>query len=213
MPNPKNIRTDYGKHALDESSALSDPIAQFARWFDDAIAAKVAEPNAMVVCTATAAGVPSARVMLLKGFDEQGFVFFTNYTSRKSRDLESNPRASLVFFWHDLERQVRIEGSVEKVGRAESEVYFHSRPRESQIGAWASHQSRRIQSREDLEQRQKELIARFGDGPIPYPDFWGGYRVIPSAIEFWQGRPGRLHDRLEYLKQPDGSWIISRLEP
>jgi pyridoxamine 5'-phosphate oxidase len=213
MPHPQHIRVDYGKHALDESHVLSDPIAQFARWFDDAVNAKCAEPNAMIVATASASGLPSARVMLLKGFDEQGFVFFTNYTSRKAADIEKNPHASLVFFWHDLERQVRIEGSIEKVSRQESEVYFYSRPRESQIGAWTSHQSREIKTRHDLEKRQKELLARFGDGTIPFPDFWGGYRVTPNRIEFWQGRPSRLHDRLAYHKERDGSWTISRLEP
>jgi pyridoxamine 5'-phosphate oxidase len=213
MPHPKHIRVDYGKHALDESHVLADPIAQFARWFDDAVNAKCAEPNAMVVATANSSGVPSARVMLLKGFDEQGFVFFTNYTSKKAADLEKNPHVALVFFWHDLERQVRIEGSIEKVSRQESEVYFYSRPRESQIGAWTSHQSRAIKSRRELEKREKELIARFGDGPVPFPDFWGGYRVAPATIEFWQGRASRLHDRLVYHKERDGSWTISRLEP
>jgi pyridoxamine 5'-phosphate oxidase len=213
MPNPQNIRTDYGKHALDESNALPDPIAQFAIWFDEAVKAGVPEVNAMTVATADASGAPAARVLLLKGFDEQGFVFFTNYASRKGKALDANPRAALVFFWHELERQVRIEGTVERTSRAESEEYFHSRPRAAQIAAWASHQSREVATRSELEDRETELTARFGDRTIPLPDFWGGYRLAPSMIEFWQGRSNRMHDRLLYTRQADGSWIISRLEP
>jgi len=213
MPDPKELRTDYRKGGLDESSASSDPIAQFARWFDDAVAANLPDPNAMTLATSAQDGMPAARVLLLKGFDSRGFVFFTNYTSRKARELEANPRAAMVFFWAKLERQARIEGTVQKVSRHESEEYFQSRPREAQIGAWASHQSGQIASRALLDQRQKELEARFAGGPVPLPDFWGGYRLAPTCLEFWQGRPGRLHDRLCYSRIADGGWVIRRLEP
>jgi pyridoxamine 5'-phosphate oxidase len=213
MPDPRDIRVDYGMGALDESSIVPDPIAQFALWFDDAVAAKLADANAMILATAGGDAVPSARVLLLKGFDSRGFVFFTNYTSRKARELQANPRAAMVFFWSQLQRQVRIEGTVHKVSGHESDEYFHSRPREAQIAAWASHQSGQIASRAVLEARQKELEARFAAGPVPLPDFWGGYRLVPASLEFWQGRPARLHDRISYSRNPDGSWVIRRLEP
>jgi len=212
-PNPANLRREYERHALTDASVSPSPFTQFGIWFDEAVKAKVHEPNAMVVASATSTGQPSARVMLLKGFDDHGFVFFTNYSSRKAGEIDANPRAALVFFWPELERQVRIEGSITKVSPAETAEYFSSRPRESQIAAWTSHQSRQAKSRDELEKRHKELVAKFGSGPIPIPDFWGGYRVAPTMLEFWQGRPSRLHDRIVYHRQPDGSWEISRLEP
>jgi len=167
----------------------------------------------MTLATADASGVPSARVMLLKDFDARGFVFYTNYESRKGRELDANPRATLVFFWQPLERQVRIEGTVQKVSRQESEEYFHSRPRLAQIGAWVSHQSSVLSSRHEMERKVAKMLLRFAIGTVPLPDFWGGYRLAPTEMEFWQGRPSRLHDRLVYNRQQDGSWVIRRLSP
>jgi pyridoxamine 5'-phosphate oxidase len=213
MTDPSNLRIDYRKGELVESAISPDAIHQFKHWFSDAAVIDSHEANTMILATADSSGIPSARVLLLKGVDEHGFTFYTNYTSRKARELDSNPRASMVFFWLELERQVRIDGTIEKVTRQESEAYFHSRPRESQIGAWASHQSGVIASREILEKRFAELNEKFGNGPIPLPDFWGGYRLLPSTIEFWQGRPSRLHDRILYTHLLDGSWKIERLEP
>jgi len=213
MPDPKNIRIDYTVGELDESTVLPDPIGQFARWFDEAAVVNVAGANVMTLATVAADGTPSARVLLLKGFDSRGFVFFTNYTSRKARELEANPRAAMVFFWETLHRQVRIEGTVARVSRTESEEYFRTRPREAQIGAWASHQSGQVAARAVLEERQKALEARFAGGEVPLPDFWGGYRLVPAMMEFWQGRPARLHDRIRYTRKADGGWVIVRLEP
>jgi pyridoxamine 5'-phosphate oxidase len=210
-PSVADLRKEYRAGELLESNAAADPVAQFGRWFADAGRADVPEPTAMTLATADATGRPSARVVLLKGFDDRGFTFFTNYTSRKGRDLDANPRASLVFFWPQVERQVRIDGRVERVSRAESEEYFHSRPLGSQIGAWTSHQSAVIGSRAELDEREAELKQRFGD-KVPLPDFWGGYRVVPDEVEFWQGRPSRLHDRLRYVKVGD-AWIRERLAP
>ena len=209
---PQDLRVDYGRGRLEDGAVLPDPVDQFKKWFDEAQAAKVVEANAMTLATADETGRPSARVVLLKAFDERGFIFFTNYESRKGRELAANARASLCFYWQLLERQVRIEGTAEKTTRAESEAYFRERPVAAQIGAWVSHQSRPITSRAELERREAELIARFAGGPIPTPDHWGGYRVVPQVIEFWQGRPSRLHDRLLYTRTT-GGWTIQRLAP
>ncbi|MGN6625168.1 MAG: pyridoxamine 5'-phosphate oxidase [Tepidisphaeraceae bacterium] len=211
----QGMRVDYRKGTLDHSAVDADAIRQFERWLKEAEDARVPEPNAMTVATATASGIPSARILLLKGVDARGFVFFTNYESRKGRELSENPRAALVFFWEPLERQVRVEGTVERVSREESRRYFDVRPRASRIGAWASRQSTVVPSRESLEQREIELDRQFRDQfgeSVPLPEFWGGYRVVPSVIEFWQGRPSRLHDRLRYTRQGD-RWAIERLSP
>lgn len=207
----QDMRLDYRKGSLDEADAPGSPIVLFDAWFADAENSGVVEPNAMTVATATPDGIPSARILLLKGFDERGFVFFTNYGSRKGAELAANPRAAAVFFWQPLERQVRIEGTVQKVDRDESKAYFESRPVGSRIGAWASEQSKVIASREVVEQREAEMRAKFGDD-VPLPEFWGGYRLVPTNIEFWQGRSSRLHDRLRYVKQGEG-WRIERLSP
>ena len=209
----EQIRREYTCGGLLESELLPDPIAQFERWFSDALAAEPVEPNAMTLATAEASGAPSARVVLLKGFDQSGFVFYTNYNSRKGRELSANPRASLCFYWKKLERQVRIDGTTERVSREESEAYFHSRPIGAQIGAWVSQQSEVLTSRAELDQRAVELAQHFSTGPVPLPDFWGGYRVIPQRLEFWQGRPSRLHDRIEYIPRGDGTWEHRRLAP
>ena len=211
---PASLRREYmlGK-PLVESDVLPDPIEQFARWFGDASEAGVVEPNAMTLATADSAGAPSARIVLLKGFDQRGFTFFSNYNSRKGRELAANPRAALVIYWHPLERQVRIEGRVDRVGREESEAYFRTRPPGAQIGAWVSQQSDVVTSRDEMERRAQQLSDEFGDKPIPLPDFWGGYRLVPTSIEFWQGRPSRLHDRLQYLRQDTGGWTLRRLSP
>jgi pyridoxamine 5'-phosphate oxidase len=197
---------------LDEAQVDADPIVQFGRWFANAEAADLIEPTAMTLATVGAGGRPSARMVLLKGFDERGFVFYTNYESRKAGELDGNPAAALVFWWGALQRQVRVEGAVERVHREESEAYFRSRPLGSRLGAWASAQSQVIAGRAELEERLEELTARYGDGDVPLPPFWGGYRVRPEVVEFWQGRPNRLHDRLRYRRTP-GGWEIDRLSP
>jgi pyridoxamine 5'-phosphate oxidase len=199
---------------LNERTVDANPVRQFQAWFEDALASGMPMADAMTLCTATPDGKPSARMVLLKGIDESGFVFYTNYRSRKARELETNPFAALVLYWEPLERQVRIEGKVSRISAAESDKYFQSRPRESQLGAIASPQSDVIPSRTVLEQNLQQLEKEFGEsGPIKRPDHWGGYRLTPDRIEFWKGRPGRLHDRLLYERQPDGSWRISRLAP
>jgi pyridoxamine 5'-phosphate oxidase len=206
------LRKEYRLHRLHEDEVDRDPFRQFSRWFDEATRAGESEPNAMTLATATADGRPSARVVLLKGVDAGGFQFFTNTSSRKGDELAANPRAALVFFWPTLERQVRIEGRVEELSRAESAAYFAMRPRESRIGAWASQQSRFIPSREWLQRAFEEAAERFGTDEVPLPDHWGGYRVVPDLIEFWQGRENRLHDRILYQRAADG-WNIGRLSP
>jgi pyridoxamine 5'-phosphate oxidase len=210
---PPELRVEYARGVLEEGDLLSSPILQFTRWFDDARAAKVPEPNAMTLATVGLGGGPSARIVLLKEWDDRGFTFHTNYNSRKSRELAANPRAALCIHWQPLERQVRIEGVVERVTAEESERYFRTRPVAAQIGAWVSQQSSPIASREELERLNRELTERFADGPVPRPEHWGGLRVVPDAVEFWQGRPSRLHDRILYTRQPDGSWNRQRLSP
>lgn len=207
------MRKEYISDSLSEPDMDPDPLRQFQKWFLEAIAAKLPEPNAMTLATATADGQPSARMVLLKSFGDYGFNFFTNYDSRKGRELTANPRAALLFFWQELHRQVRIEGTVELVSEAESDAYFRSRPLGSRLGAVASAQSVVIANRAVLEERVRELMQRFPDGEVPRPPHWGGYRVRPLVIEFWQGRPDRLHDRLRYQRmQPDG-WRLERLSP
>ena len=208
-----NLRREYASRALTEADAHEDPIQQFSLWFGEALKSELLDTNAMTLATATPKGEPSARIVLLKGFDEAGFVFFTNYESAKARQLDDNPTACLLLFWAALERQVRITGRVAKTSPQESETYFQSRPFESQIGAWASAQSRTLDDRAALESRYAELAARYAGGPVPLPPFWGGYRVHPDTIEFWQGRKSRLHDRLLYSRRPNGSWARSRLAP
>jgi pyridoxamine 5'-phosphate oxidase len=212
-PSIADIRKDYAARSLHESDVAADPIAQFDTWWQQVINSQVQEPNAMTVATASADGLPAARVILLKGFSKEGFVFFTNYNSFKSMHLAENPKACLVFFWPELERQVRITGVVKKVPAAESDAYFYSRPEGSRIGAWASQQSSVVASREWLDEQYAQKSAEFAGREIPRPPYWGGYLVQPVVVEFWQGRPSRLHDRLQYTLQESGSWKIERLSP
>lgn len=206
-----DLRQSYEKSVLLEETAAASPLEQFSLWFDQALQAQVPEPNAMTLATVDNTGQPSARTVLIKGFDARGFVFFTNYESRKGRDLLANPRAALLFFWQPLERQVRIEGVIEKATAEESDAYFHSRPLGSRLGAWASEQSQPI-TRTELEAREQTFRERYGDQP-PRPPHWGGYRLVPTLFEFWQGRASRLHDRLRYLPDGQGGWAIDRLSP
>lgn len=210
--NVAQLRRDYNKEALTESEVRDNPIEQFNQWFKKALSVDLLDPNAMTLSTATNDGVPSSRTILLKGVDKEGFRFYTNYKSRKGQELADNPRAALCFYWPPLERQVRIEGEVQKVSRNESETYFHQRPRQSQISAWASEQSSKVASREELISRFKEIEKRFEGAEVPLPEFWGGYLLKPSRIEFWQGRVGRMHDRICYEKEK-GSWTMYRLAP
>jgi pyridoxamine 5'-phosphate oxidase len=212
-PSVADLRKDYQLEGLQETDVDPNPFRQFQIWFDRALAAQLSEPNAMTLATATPDGIPSARIVLLKGFDERGFVFYTNYQSHKGQELTANPHAALVFWWAELERQVRIEGRVEQVSDRESDEYYHSRPLNSRLGAWVSKQSQVVESRAVLEQRLQELNTQYENREVPRPPHWGGFRVIPQAIEFWQGRPSRLHDRLRYRLLEDGSWTIERLSP
>lgn len=207
-----DLRNDYTLSGLDRLDVLPDPIAQFRQWFEAALSAQVPEPNAMHISTVTAEGRPDGRIVLLKDVSDAGFTFFTNYQSRKGQELTQHPFAALTFFYPELERQIRIEGRVEKVSSEESDAYFNSRPRGSQIGAWVSHQSTVIDSRNVLENRQRELEAQFAGQTIPRPPHWGGFRVVPDMLEFWQGRPSRLHDRIRYRKE-NNNWLIERLSP
>jgi pyridoxamine 5'-phosphate oxidase len=207
-----DLRREYARARLDESKVSPDPVVEFDRWFTEAGEAKVLEPNAMALATATRDGAPSVRIVLLKGYDERGFVFFTDYRSQKGIELEQNPQASLVFYWAELERQVRITGPVSVVSREESEAYFQSRPRTSRLSTWVSHQSQVIPGREVLDQRERQMREQFPDD-VPLPSHWGGFRVTPETVEFWQGRPSRLHDRLRYSRQKGGGWRLERLAP
>ena len=208
----QNLRQDYRTAELLETDVDADPINQFEKWFKDALSAQLYEPNVMTLATADRFGKPSARIVLLKGFDQNGFTFYTNYESHKGKELKENPQATLVFFWAELERQIRIDGVVSKVDAQVSDDYFHSRPKGSQIGAIASPQSKTIEKREVLEENVLQLNTQYADLEIPRPEHWGGYLVEPLNIEFWQGRPSRLHDRINYTLE-DGKWIINRLAP
>ncbi|AFZ02436.1 pyridoxamine 5'-phosphate oxidase [Calothrix sp. PCC 6303] len=211
--NIADLRKNYTLQALSKNEVDPNPFVQFRRWFDQALAAKLTEPNAMTLATTTVNGTPSARVVLLKDFDERGFVFFTNYNSRKGQESFANPQAALVFWWAELERQVRVCGTIEKTSATESDKYFDIRPWESRLGAWASNQSEVIENRSFLERRFEEFRQRYENQDIPRPEHWGGVRVVPTEIEFWQGRSSRLHDRLLYSYLEDGGWQIERLSP
>jgi pyridoxamine 5'-phosphate oxidase len=212
MTSLANLRKNYSLGSLDVTDVDPNPIQQFHKWFAEALDAKLPEPNAMTLATVDENARPTARILLIKGVDEQGFVFFTNYESRKGHELAANPHASLLFYWIELERQVRIDGSVVKTSAEESDAYFASRPLGSRIGAWASEQSKEIESRAVLEARERDMAAKYGEHP-PRPSHWGGYRLMPQAIEFWQGRPSRLHDRILYTRETGGDWRIARLSP
>jgi len=207
-----DIRTEYRRQSLAEQDVAADPIAQFTKWFEEAVNAAVIEPNAMCLATATPDAYPSARMVLLKGFDARGFVFYTDYRSRKGQELADNPHASLCFFWGELERQVRINGAVQRISRVESDAYFQSRPLSSRVGAWTSHQSMVLTDRSALEQQLAANEERFASGDVPLPEHWGGFRIIPEELEFWQGRESRLHDRIQFRREA-GVWVKRRLSP
>jgi pyridoxamine 5'-phosphate oxidase len=206
------LRREYAVGGLSEQDLLGDPITMFRAWMHDAVVAGLHEPNAMVVSTATLSGVPSSRTVLLKGLDDRGFTFFTNYASRKGVELLANPACALLFPWHDLERQVRVEGMAHQLDRQENDAYFGTRPHGSQLGAWASPQSQVVAGRAELDARYAEMQTRFGTDEVPTPPHWGGFRVAPKTVELWQGRRGRMHDRLRYRRTPEG-WITERLAP
>jgi len=212
-PSIANLRKDYSSESLLESDVAGNPIIQFEKWWKQALHSEIVEPNAMTLATASSDGMPSARIVLLKGFDKNGFVFFTNYKSYKAMQLEENPKACLVFFWKELERQVRIVGIVRRIIESESDAYFHSRPVGSQLGAWASPQSQVIENRNWLDNHYLEVADQFKEREIERPPDWGGYVVQPVTIEFWQGRPSRLHDRIQYSLTEEGGWKIERLAP
>jgi pyridoxamine 5'-phosphate oxidase len=208
-----DLRREYASSGLSENDLDPSPFKQFAKWFQQSLDAEIPEPNAMTLATATREGRPSARIVLLKDFDERGFVFYTNYESRKGKELAQNPQAALVLYWIELERQVCITGEITRVSKLESEEYFRSRPLGSQLGAWASRQSEVVSGRDVLEGRLKQLAVEYQNRPVPLPPYWGGFRLVPDAIEFWQGRPNRMHDRLRYRLRDDGQWTIERLSP
>ncbi|MGG9970642.1 pyridoxamine 5'-phosphate oxidase [Ferruginibacter sp. SUN002] len=207
------IRKDYQQHTLTEKDVSQDPLQQFGQWWDDAIKSEIDEVNAMTLATVKSDGTPSARIVLLKGFDERGFTFYTNYNSNKGKELDEGKKACLVFFWKELERQIRITGITERVSEKESDAYFNSRPEASKIGAWSSPQSLPIFNRDVIEENVVKFKEQFSNDPIPRPPHWGGYIVKPTTVEFWQGRPSRLHDRILYTLQEDGGWKIERLAP
>ena len=212
-PDLTNLRNEYSAHGLRRADLHSDPLQQFGAWFAAALAADIRDVNAMSLATASPEGKPSVRIVLLKGFDERGFAFFTNYDSEKGQEIAANPQAALVFYWVQLERQVRISGRVEKTSREDSAAYFHSRPIGSQLGAWASRQSEIVDARQVLDARLLEMSERFANGDVPLPPHWGGFRLQPDKMEFWQGRPNRLHDRFRYSRRADSTWQIDRLAP
>lgn len=214
MLNINELRKEYRLKSLRRNELVADPFAQFEKWFQEALQAVVPEPNAMCLATATLQGEPSSRTVLLKGKDQRGYYFFTSFESRKSRDLDANPRACATFYWKELERQVIISGDVEKLLQEESEKYFLSRPRGSRLAVWASHQDQVLSSRDDLEKHYKHFEKKFEGKEVPKPDYWGGYRIVPLWFEFWQGRPNRLHDRFRYTRAVEGDlWLIERLSP
>ena len=214
MKNIEDLRKSYQHGALEIADLTSDPMDLFRRWWHEAVEAEIDEANAMTLATVNKLGHPSARIVLLKGLTHEGFEFFTNYQSQKAKDMEENSNVALLFFWKEMERQIRIEGTVEKVSRERSEKYFQSRPRGSQIGAWTSPQSQVIPDRSILDENGKNITEKFSEvDPLPLPDFWGGYLVRANMLEFWQGRPDRLHDRFRYVQQPNGLWTVERLAP
>lgn len=208
----ESLRKNYIQHDLSENNVEKDPLKQFDRWFQEAIQAQVIMPNAMALSTSTREGAPSLRMVLMKNFDKNGFSFYTNYESRKGKELKQNPRAALLFYWAELERQIRIEGNLVKVSCEESIEYFHTRPREHQLSAWASHQSEPLRNRQELDDRFERCTNQFAKQEIPLPEYWGGYRLTPIRFEFWQGRPKRLHDRIQYTLE-NAHWKILRLAP
>ncbi len=209
--NVANIRTDYSKQSLNKKGVDKNALVQFQKWFDEALQSEALEPNAMNLATVSSDGKPSARIILLKGLEEGAFLFYTNYDSQKGKELADNPFAALTFFWPELERQVRVTGIVEKVSEETSEKYFHSRPRKSQLGAWASKQSTVVKKRDIITDFLQKYITEFAQ-EVPKPSYWGGYQLVPDAIEFWQGRPSRLHDRIRYTRNQE-KWVIERLAP
>ena len=212
-PSVTDLRIEYDQPPLRRNALNEDAVEQFRQWLNEAIATDIIEPPAMTLATATADGIPSARIVLLRGYDERGFVFYTNYNSQKGQELAENPQAALTFYWAQLHRQVRIFGSVSRVSAEESDKYFQSRPEGSKIGAWASAQSQILSNRAELESKIKEFEIKFQGEEIPRPSHWGGFRLSPTAVEFWQGRPSRLHDRWRYIRQDNNSWLIERLSP